>query len=434
MEKQEELAASLARSTVELIGALPPAARDDFRSDAPAWPWEINVIQSDQLNAWCMPGGKIAFYSGLIEKLAMTDDEIAAVMGHEIAHALREHARERISEQTASQIGITVASVALGGGKAGADLGQMAYQMAFSLPHSRLHETEADRIGVELSARAGYDPHAAVRVWQKMAKLGFIHYNWPGFSFDEFLRFAAETGAGYVELQLTDVCEGDNFDEERAAQVRREVESHGLKVSALAARNDFVQGDPEAVAFQVDRMKRVAQLATILCDEPILRSEGGAPKDSVPQENWGDALYECFARCTGFADELGVTLAIDNHGIVTNDGDLLLALLRRVNHPRIGSNLDTMNFRWAANSITDCNRFYAELAPFVKHTHLKDGFDSFKEYRGAALGEGEIDLAHALTSLQNAGYDGVYLAEYEGPETASGVGYRKCIEWMKTNV
>lgn len=143
-----------------------------FRADAPGWPWEINVIRSDQLNAWCMPGGKIAFYSGLIEKLAMNDDEIAAVMGHEIAHALREHARERISEQATSQIGISVASVALGGGKVGADLGQLAYQMAFSLPHSRLHETEADRIGVELSARAGYDPHAAVRVWQKMAKLG----------------------------------------------------------------------------------------------------------------------------------------------------------------------------------------------------------------------------------------------------------------------
>ncbi len=267
-----------------------------------------------------------------------------------------------------------------------------------------------------------------------MAKLGFIHYNWPGFSFDDFLRFASENGADYVELQLTDVCENDAFDEERAADVRQKVESYGLKVSALASRNDFVQADPEAVAFQVDRMKNVAQLATILCDEPILRSEGGQPKDSVPPENWGDALYECFARCTGFAEQMGVTLAIDNHGIVTNNGDLLIALLRRVNHPRIGSNLDTMNFRWAGNSIADCNRFYEELAPFVKHTHLKDGFGSFKDYRGTALGDGEIDLQHALISLKNAGYNGVYLAEYEGEETAGGIGYGKCIEWMKVNV
>lgn len=264
-----------------------------------------------------------------------------------------------------------------------------------------------------------------------MSKLGYIHYNWPGFSFDDFLHFAAETGAGYVELQLTDVCENYAFDEERAAQVRAQVESHGLKVSALAAHNDFLQADPDAVAFQVDRMKQVAALAQILCDEPILRSEGGQPKDSVPQELWGAALYECFARCTGFADEMGVTLAIDNHGIVTNDGNLLIGLLKRINHPRIGSNLDTMNFRWAANSIENCNRFYSELAPFVKHTHLKDGFGSFKDYRGAALGEGEINLQHALSCLKNANYDGVYLAEYEGPETAGGVGYRKCMEWMK---
>jgi sugar phosphate isomerase/epimerase len=267
-----------------------------------------------------------------------------------------------------------------------------------------------------------------------MSKLGFIHYNWPGFSFDDFLRFAAENGAGYVELQLTDVCEDDNFDEERATQVRVQVEGYGLKVSALAARNDFVQSDPDAVAFEVDRMQRVAQLATILCDEPILRSEGGAPKDSVPQEFWADALYECFARCTSFADNMGVTLAIDNHGIVTNDGNLLIGLLQRLNHPRIGSNLDTMNFRWADNSVEECNRFYQELAPFVKHTHLKDGRGSFKEYQGEALGEGEIDLLHALQCLKNVGYNGVYLAEYEGSETANGVGYGKCLEWMKAHI
>lgn len=216
--------------------------------------------------------------------------------------------------------------------------------------------------------------------------------------------------------------------------MKAQVENYGLKVSALASRNDFLQPNSDAVAVQVARMKSVAHLAQILCDEPILRSEGGAPKDSVPQEQWGDALYECFSRCTDFADEMGVTLAIDNHGIVTNNGDLLIALLNRLNHPRIGSNLDTMNFRWANNSIEDCHRFYSELAPFVKHTHLKDGTGSFKEYRGEALGEGEIDLQHALQSLRAVHYSGVYLAEYEGEETENGIGYGKCLEWMKRHV
>jgi predicted Zn-dependent protease len=141
-----------------------------FRPDAPKWQWEVNVIRSDELNAWCMPGGKIAFYSGIITKLNLTDDEIAAIMGHEIAHALREHARERASEQATTGLVIGVGSALLGGGQAGSDLTQMAYHAVFGLKHSRLHETEADRIGVELAARGGYDPRAAITLWEKMGK------------------------------------------------------------------------------------------------------------------------------------------------------------------------------------------------------------------------------------------------------------------------
>jgi predicted Zn-dependent protease len=141
-----------------------------FRTDAPSWKWEVNVLQSDELNAWCMPGGKIAFYSGIITSLQLTDDEIAAIMGHEIAHALREHARERASEQQAAGIVIGLGAALLGAGQLGADLGQGAYKVAVGMPNSRAHETEADRIGVELAARAGYDPRAAVSLWQKMAK------------------------------------------------------------------------------------------------------------------------------------------------------------------------------------------------------------------------------------------------------------------------
>jgi predicted Zn-dependent protease len=143
-----------------------------FRADAPKWNWEINVISSDEVNAWCMPGGKIAVYTGLLTKLHPTDEELAAVMGHEIAHALREHGRERASEQMAQRLGVTVLSVALGLGDAGAQLTQTVLDVTLALPHSRTHETEADRIGVELAARSGYDPRAAVSLWEKMGKLG----------------------------------------------------------------------------------------------------------------------------------------------------------------------------------------------------------------------------------------------------------------------
>lgn len=140
-----------------------------FRQDALAWQWETNVIRSDELNAWCMAGGKMAIYTGLIDQLKLTDDEIAAVMGHEIAHALREHARERVSRSMATGLGVSVLGAVLGAGAVGQDLMGRVASVTFELPHSRLHETEADRIGVELAARAGYDPRAAVTLWNKMA-------------------------------------------------------------------------------------------------------------------------------------------------------------------------------------------------------------------------------------------------------------------------
>ncbi|CAN8140155.1 metalloendopeptidase OMA1, mitochondrial [uncultured Thiomicrorhabdus sp.] len=141
-----------------------------FRTDAPKWDWEVNVLESDQLNAWCMPGGKIAFYTGIIEKLNLTDAEIAAIMGHEMAHALREHSRERASQQVAQQTGLAVLGAVTGMGQVGMDLTSLAMQVTLTLPNSRTHEIESDRMGVELAARGGYDPYAAISLWQKMDK------------------------------------------------------------------------------------------------------------------------------------------------------------------------------------------------------------------------------------------------------------------------
>jgi predicted Zn-dependent protease len=143
-----------------------------FRADAPKWAWETNVITSSDVNAWCMPGGKIAVYTGLIEKLKITDDELAAVMGHEIAHALREHGREQASQQAVQQGLLGIGGAILGVGDLGQQLAGVVADVTFNLPHSRQDETEADRIGVELAARAGYDPRAAITLWQKMGQVG----------------------------------------------------------------------------------------------------------------------------------------------------------------------------------------------------------------------------------------------------------------------
>ena len=143
-----------------------------FRPDAAKWPWEVHVVSLDDVNAWCMPAGKMAVYTGLINKLQPSDDELAAVMGHEIAHALREHSREQISQQMGTQAAIGIAGALFGVGELGQGIGNMVADVTLNKPKSRTHETEADRIGVELAARAGYDPHAAVSLWEKMMKLG----------------------------------------------------------------------------------------------------------------------------------------------------------------------------------------------------------------------------------------------------------------------
>ena len=140
-----------------------------FRRDALDWDWEVNVIQNDQLNASVMPGGKILFFSGIVNRLELTDAEIAQIMGHEIAHALREHGREAVSRAYAAQTGTQVVGALLGLGEGTRQAADAAVQYGLMMPHSRANETEADLIGLELAARAGYNPEAAITLWQKMA-------------------------------------------------------------------------------------------------------------------------------------------------------------------------------------------------------------------------------------------------------------------------
>jgi len=138
---------------------------DVFRPDAKQWAWEINVFESDEINAFCAPGGKIGVYTGIVNKLQLTDDEIAAVMGHEIAHALREHSREQASQKTISSL--ITSTVAAATGMPG-ELMDAGSQMLVHLPNSRSMELESDVIGLELMARAGYAPRNASSIWKKM--------------------------------------------------------------------------------------------------------------------------------------------------------------------------------------------------------------------------------------------------------------------------
>ena len=146
----------------------------DWNPRARDWKWEVNLLGSNQINAFCMPGGKIVFYSAILKQLDLSDDEVAMVMGHEIAHALREHARERMGKATATNglatIGSTVASVFFGISPNVTDFVAKQGANLLTLKFSRDDETEADLVGMELAARAGFDPRSGVTLWQKMSQ------------------------------------------------------------------------------------------------------------------------------------------------------------------------------------------------------------------------------------------------------------------------
>jgi predicted Zn-dependent protease len=139
-----------------------------FRPDAPNWKWEVNTLTTPDVNAYAMPGGKIMVYSGLVEKLQLSDGEIAAVLGHEISHALREHTRERVSRAYEQKVALLGLAVITGVDAGTLDLADSVAAVTFQLPHSREQEAEADVMGLELMARAGYDPHEAISLWKKM--------------------------------------------------------------------------------------------------------------------------------------------------------------------------------------------------------------------------------------------------------------------------
>ncbi len=144
-----------------------------MRPDSAKWEWTVEIIDDPKnVNAWCMAGGRMAIYTGLLLKIDPTDDELAQVMGHEIAHALANHTAERMSVAMASQAGVLAAGILLDQSAGTIATAAAAAQVAVNLPNSRTAETEADRIGIELAAKAGFDPRAAITLWQKMAAVG----------------------------------------------------------------------------------------------------------------------------------------------------------------------------------------------------------------------------------------------------------------------
>jgi sugar phosphate isomerase/epimerase len=264
-------------------------------------------------------------------------------------------------------------------------------------------------------------------------KFGLIHYNAPGETLEEFLDYAAGAGFDAVELQSRDVWDESEpraKPEKRAAEVHQMLADRGLEICAFSAGNDFLTTEPAEVMAQVTRMQRICELARILGTQ-VIRADGGWQADKVPEDKWVFALADCFSRCVPFLESLEMYLGLDNHGKVTNDAEFQLMVLGLIGSKYVGTTMDTMNYRWMGWSIERCNRFYELSGRRAVHIHLKDGTGSLNNYKGTVLGEGEVDLAHAVRCLKAAGYDRTWCIEYEGREPD---GYTKCLAWAHANV
>ena len=266
-------------------------------------------------------------------------------------------------------------------------------------------------------------------------KLGAIHYNWPGYDLEGFARRASEIGYKFCEVRASDIWVDDSVDgANRAEEVREILDGYGMKISAVEIGNDFLQADPSDLKMQIDRYcERCKVIPLTGCD--IARSDGGWNRnDQVPKDQWDSMMLDAFKRCADVLEETGTRIALDNHGVTTNDGDWQLSLIERVGSNRLGVNLDTMNYRWYGHELSSIDRFYQILAPHVFHVHMKDGTGSRENYKGAELGAGEINLKNVVSLLKDVGYDGAWTAEYEGPEAEKGVGYEKCFRWLSENI
>lgn len=169
-------------NSVKRVGARLSAAVEKYMKDngleasLEGYQWQFNVLVSKELNAWCMPGGQIAFYEGIMPVCA-DDNGIAVVMGHEIAHAIAQHGNERMSQQLAMQMGGAALSEALSTQKETTQqLALLAFgvgsKLGVELPYSRTHESEADELGLYFMSMAGYDPRTAPIFWERMQALG----------------------------------------------------------------------------------------------------------------------------------------------------------------------------------------------------------------------------------------------------------------------
>ncbi len=261
------------------------------------------------------------------------------------------------------------------------------------------------------------------------SRIGVINYNISGFTVEELFRWCRDNGVGYVELQRKDVWEDIDKPDNKIKETAALLQKYGIKISQISSGSDFLQKTEDEVNKQV---RMVGEMCKMVKDLGFnqLRIDGGWPKEGVEEKDYRDLVLKGVSKVAENATKEGVYLALDNHGTVTNNQPLLLEVLKTVNSKYLGTNLDTMNYRWYGYEVNELIDIYKNVASYTLHTHLKDGTGTRTNYKGMVLGEGEIPLTDAINIIKDAGYKGVWCVEYEGKEGAEG--YRKSVEYLRS--
>jgi len=263
-----------------------------------------------------------------------------------------------------------------------------------------------------------------------MDRIGVIKYNMSGMSMEEFLPWCSEKGVEYVELMRPDIWKDTGRKENRVKEVALLLRKYGIKVSQVAAGNDFVQPSPAGIEKELDNIREICRMVKDLggCQ---LRLDGGWNKDTVDEKFYKNMVIDGLSRAAEIGEKEGIYMALDNHGKITNDYTLQLEAFGKIGSKYLGANLDTLNYRWYGYPVEKLTDIYRQIAPYTLHTHLKDGVkaDTDFKYTPAILGRGEIPLEKTISILKDAGYTGPWCIEYEGKDGAAG--YSECIRWLK---
>lgn len=261
-----------------------------------------------------------------------------------------------------------------------------------------------------------------------------LSFSFKGYTFDEFLKSAKEIGFTVYELSTAPGAHKGTvrLDDEGLEEIKGKSKAMGLTIHALGGYTNFVRETPQQMDEEIGKVMRYLEIAEKL-GAKVIRVFGGEPNPNIPEFKWIDLIVKGLRECAPEAEKKGVYLGLENHGYITNDAEVELKILERVDSPFVRLTVDTSNYYWYGQDLPTIERFYKLVAPYCIHTHLKDGSakNGFREkYISLALGEGELPITLFLDELLSAGYKGPLCVEYEGEEDAT-IGARKSYEFLK---